>query len=118
MAGLEEGSLDDCRVQDSSDESHTPLKEKQSFLVLFIVNGVIINILRVVNTIDPPPYFRRHRQGHGECDAEDGDPLSHSSPFSVVLMIPLLSDPFLPSWPSLSPLCCLMTRPIWVVFVQ
>ena len=50
MAGLEEGSLDDCRVQDSSDESHTPLKEKQSFLVLFIVNGVIItiNILRVV----------------------------------------------------------------------
>ena len=91
MAGLEEeGSLDDCRVQDSSDESHTPLKEKQSFLVLFIVNGVIItiNILRVVNTIDPPPYFRRHRQRHGECGAEDGDPLSHSSPFSVVLMIP------------------------------
>ena len=38
MASLEEGSLDDCRVQDSSDESHTPLKEKQSFLVLFIVN--------------------------------------------------------------------------------
>ena len=91
MASLEEGSLDDCRVQDSSDESHTPLKEKQSFLVLFIVNGVIIiiiNILRVVNTVDPSPYHRRHRQRHGECDTEDGDPLSHSSPFSVVLMIP------------------------------
>ena len=90
MAGLEEGSLDDCRVQDSSDESHTPLKEKQSFLVLFIVSDVIItiNILRVFNNVDPPPYPRHHRQRHGECDAEDGDPLSHSSPFSVVLMIP------------------------------
>ena len=90
MASLEEGSLDDCRFQDSSDESHTPLKEKQSFLVLFIVNGVIItiNILRVVNTVHPPPHYRRHRQSHGECDTEDGVPLSHSSPFSVVLMIP------------------------------
>ena len=90
MAGMAEGSLDDCRVQDSSDESHTPLKEKQSFLVLFIVSDVIItiNILRVFNNVDPPPYPRHHRQRHGECDAEDGDPLSHSSPFSVVLMIP------------------------------
>ena len=33
MASLEEGSLDDCRFQDSSDESHTRLKEKGSFLV-------------------------------------------------------------------------------------
>ena len=75
MAGLEEeGSLDDCRVQDSSDESHTPLKEKQSFLVLFIVNGVIItiNILRVVNTIDPPPYFRRHDVVDDDENKEEG----------------------------------------------
>ena len=33
MASLDEGSLDDCRFQDSSDESHTRLKEKGSFLV-------------------------------------------------------------------------------------
>ena len=48
MASLEEGSLDDCRFQDSSDESHTRLKEKGSFLV-------------------------HHHHPHDDDDYDDGD---------------------------------------------
>ena len=76
MASLDEGSLDDCRFRDSSDESHTPPKEKGSFLLLFIVIStifiVVIMIMMVTQHIPTavyrdkiPPWWEYGSNGHG-----------------------------------------------------
>ena len=99
MASLDEGSLDDCRFRDSSDESHTPPKEKGSFLLLFIVI-ITIFIVVIMVTQHIPTVIKSHHGGNmsvmdiGECCHGIFPPLIIIMMIGIPNSIPLVNSRF------------------------